>query len=592
MSGKSCSIVVLFALLAVLMLPGCQRHSLTPAQTQSAADVRMLHEFWQLEYDQVGQVGTAARPGARPMSQLVAKAAPDEFFNGIGQPYEPGPPFTKVNQGYPWGMTLAGDDVWIATLANPLCQFFGGYSPLGVAPSPVQTSSLVCEYGLSRYGIGTGLPALLGDWRPPRAFVYDTVARELSEVDIPDALLQTTGGLRSAGSHDGVVFLAGPTFDQSTGKLGNGVNMFAFHADTRVLIAAEHFPAYSDVRNRWIVVDDVLYTTVGNTDGSGSVLRWNGNEDDPFHFEEVGTLDGQGAELELHEGRLFVSTWNSVTEGDFGAKNYASLYMSPPLTGGGLGSASADVWEKVWEITDYEPDPVTASIYQGGPLVSFEGYLYWATINPPFVGAIQHISGYGTSDPLGVTAAILGAHRPTTVFRGRRFGAQAQKIDLLYGSQFLPVYLPGTGWRVVPNNMHSRPLYGSAGYGNFFNAYTWSMTIHEGMLYAGTFDWSIFLEEPLDVLLHQAFGFPEGTSVSALMPSGAHPGADLYRYPSARRAAVAISTDGLGNYTSYGIRNLISTPSGLFAGMTNPFNLLTDPNDDRPEGGWELILLR
>ena len=591
MSGTSRRISVLVALLAVLVLPGCQRHDLTPAQSPSAADVEMLQDFWQLESDQVGPVGTAARPGARPTSQLVAKAEPDEFFNGIGKPYATEPP-NKVNHGYPWGMTLAGDDVWLATLANPLCQFFGGYSPLEVAPPPVQTRSLVCEYGLSRYD--ERLPALLGDWRPPRAFVYDTAEGELVDVLIPDPLLETTGGLRSAGSHDGVVFLAGPTFDLITGKLGNGVAMFAFDADTREFIEAKLFRAYSDIRNRWIVVDDVLYTTVGNTDGSGSgsVLRWNGNRDDLFDFEVVGTLDGQGAELELHEGRLFVSTWNSVTEGDFVARNYASLYMSPPLPEGGLRRASAGGWEKVWEITDYEPDPVTAGIYQGGPLVSFEGYLYWATINPPFVGAIQHISAYGTSDPLGVSAAILGAHRPTTVFRGRRFGARAQKIDLLYGSQFLPVYLPGTGWQIVPNNMGSRPLYGSAGYGNFFNAYTWSMTIHEGMLYAGTFDWSIFLNEPLDVLLHQAFGFPEGTSVSAFLPSGVHYGADLYRYPSARRAAVAISTDGLGNYTNYGIRNLISTPTGLYLGMTNPFNLLTDPYDDRPEGGWELIVLR
>jgi hypothetical protein len=592
MSGQRCRMWVSVALLAVLMLHGCQRHSLIPTQSQSAADIEMLQEFWQLEYDPVGVVGTAARPGAWPISQLVAKAAPDELFNGIGQPYEPGPPFTKVNQGYPWGMALAGNDVWLATLANPLCQFFGGYSPPGVVPAPLQTSSLVCEYGLSQYGIGSGLPALLGDWRPPRGFVFDTVAGEFIEVTIDHALLLTTGGLRSAGFHDGVVFLAGPTFDPITGKLGNGVNMFAFDAKERALIGAQHFATFSDIRNRWIVVDGVLYTTVGNRDGSGSVLRWNGNGDDPFDFEVVGTLDGQGAELELHEGRLFVSTWNSVTEGDFGARNYASLYMSPPLPEGGLGSASAGGWEKVWEITDYEPDPVTASIYQGGPLVSFGGYLYWATINPPFVGAIQHISAYGTSDPLGVTAAIIGAHRPTTVFRGQRFGARAQKIELLYGSRFLPAYLPGTGWHIVPNNMHSRPLYGSAGYGNFFNAYTWSMTIHDGMLYAGTFDWSIFLQEPLDLLLHQAFGFPVGTSVSALLPRSMHYGADLYRYPSARRAAVAISTDGVGNPTNYGIRNLISTPTGLYLGMSNPFNLLTDPNDDRPEGGWELILLR
>jgi hypothetical protein len=591
MSGKGRSILGMAALVALLVLAGCQQHGPVLTQSQSATDVDTLQAFWQLEY---GQIVTAARPSPSPVSQRVAKAAPDENFNGIGQPYDAGPPYTKVNHGYPWGMTVAGDHVWIATLANPLCQFFGGYSPLGVAPPPVQTSSFVCEYGLSQYS--SSLPALLGDWRPPQAFVYDVKTDSLAEVSdlVDDGLLQSTGGLRSAGNHDGMVFLAGPSFDEATGQLGNGVNMFVFDAGTHALIGARHFPQYSDIRNRWVVVDDVLYTTVGNiADGTGSVLRWNGTKDDPFSFEVVGNLDGQGAELELHEGRLFVTTWNSLTVGDFAVGNYASLYMSPPLRRGGLRGASADEWVKVWQITDYEPDPVTASIYQGGPLVSYGGYLYWATINPPFVGAIQHISTYGTSDPLGVTAAVLGAHRPTTVFRGRKFGTRAEKVDLLYGSQFLPAYVPGSGWQIVANNMRSRPLYGSAGYGNFFNAYTWSMTIHDGMLYAGTFDWSVFLKEPLDLLLHEAFGFPTDNRISALLPnSGVHYGADLYRFPSARQAAETVSTDGLGNYSNYGIRNLISTPTGLYLGMTNPFNLLTDPDDDKPEGGWELIRLR
>jgi hypothetical protein len=588
MSGKRVSILVMAALVAMLVLAGCQQHGPVPPEPQSAGDVEALQAFWQLEY---GQVVTAARPSPSPVGQRVAKAEPDEHFNGIGQPYDARPPYNKVNQGYPWGMTVAGDHVWIATLANPLCQFFGGYSPLGVAPPPVQTSSFVCEYALSKYS--SELPAVLGDWRPPQAFVYN-VARpdEVSEVPIEHELLRTTGGLRSAGTHGGIVFLAGPSFNEVTGQLGNGVSMFAFDADEREFLDAHRFEEYSDIRNRWLVVDDVLYTTVGNIDGSGSVLRWNGTRSNLFEFEVVGDLDGQGAELELHEGRLFVTTWNSLTVGEFAVGNYASLYMSPLIPDGGLRNASADDWEKVWQITDYEPDPVTATIYQGGPLVSFDGYLYWATINPPFVGAIQHIAAYGTSDPLGVTAAVLGAHRPTTVFRGRRFGSGAERVELLYGSQSLPVYVPGSGWQIVANNMGSRPLYGSAGYGNFFNAYTWSMTIHDGMLYAGTFDWSVFLKEPLDLLLHQALGFPLNAGISRHLPRGVHYGADLYRFPSARRAAEAISTDGLGNYRNYGIRNLISTPTGLYSGMSNPFNLLVDPDDDRYDGGWELIVLR
>lgn len=49
--------------------------------------------------------------------------------------------------------------------------------------------------------------------------------------------------------------------------------------------------------------------------------------------------------------------------------------------------------------------------------------------------------------------------------------------------------------------------------------------------------------------------------------------------------------NGVGNYSSYGIRNMIGREDGLYLGMANPMNLLTDPFDEKPEGGWELIRL-
>jgi hypothetical protein len=47
----------------------------------------------------------------------------------------------------------------------------------------------------------------------------------------------------------------------------------------------------------------------------------------------------------------------------------------------------------------------------------------------------------------------------------------------------------------------------------------------------------------------------------------------------------------VGNYTNYGIRNMVSDESGVYLGMANPMNLLTDLSDDKPEGGWELLHL-
>ena len=65
-------------------------------------------------------------------------------------------------------------------------------------------------------------------------------------------------------------------------------------------------------------------------------------------------------------------------------------------------------------------------------------------------------------------------------------------------------------------------------------------------------------------------------------------GADLYRIDSSSGPAIPEDVAGVGNFTNYGIRNMIHG-SGLYLGMANPMNLLTDPNDALPEGGWELI---
>ena len=65
--------------------------------------------------------------------------------------------------------------------------------------------------------------------------------------------------------------------------------MFAFKSDGTSL-GARTFSEYSNIR-KWIAVDGVLYTAVGNTAGGGSVLRWIGDDIDPFQFEIVGKLD-------------------------------------------------------------------------------------------------------------------------------------------------------------------------------------------------------------------------------------------------------------------------------------------------------------
>ena len=543
--------------------------------------------------------------------ELLAKAEPDECFYGIGDPrnlFNPngidedvciadgGQP--KSNQAYVWGLAQADDTLWFGTAPNVHCLVMGTY--LG-STTPVETDSYACEFGESQFAIPNGpLPAELGDGRLTKIYSYNTLTQTLEDkTPVLDPLFQQTLGIRSAGALGDVAFLGGPGL--------TGVNLFAFNSQTGEYLGSYTLPDTNNIR-KWLVADDVLYTAVGTEDG-GAVLKWTGNLGDPFQFETVGTLDSSGAELELHEGRIFVSTWpgSELAGGD----GLAGLYMSPVVPAGGL-PASEDEWDKVWQADDYEPDPVTAATYGGGALASFDGYLYWGTMHVPMLSAAAHLGYHGTpGTPEEMLIAMLGTYRAISIFRGSNFDGGDPDVDLLYGMPQLPAYTPafppGTGsWQLVDNNMDGAvPMYGTAGINNLFNNYTWTMDVYDDQLYIGTMDWSYLIfgdtldifppDMPFDcesilpgeICDQLEIAYDEFT---ALIEGNALSGADLFRFPNSNTPGIPESLAGVGNYSNYGIRTMIADDA-LYLGMANPMNLLTDTNDEKPEGGWELLCL-
>ena len=508
--------------------------------------------------------------------ELLAKAAPDECFHGIGDPannYDPdlelpcsdGVP--KVNQSYVWGLTKSGDDLWFGTAPNVHCLVLGGY--LGMT-APNENSSWACEFGSSQFS--PPLPPTIGDWRPPRIFHYNTQDKNLVENTPEDPRIEGTLGFRSAGALGDVVILGGP------GMLG-GINLFAFNSSDGSYLGSTTLAAYNNIR-KWLVVDDILYAAVGKTAGGGAVLRWTGNLSDPFQFENVGNLNGDGAELAEHLGKLYVSTWPS-------GGGTAGVWMSPEIPSGGLTEVlHKDSWIKVWAAEDYEPDPVTASTYGGGALASFGGYLYWGTMHVPMMATMAHFNVYGPPvDNEAVLYSILGTWRAISIFRGKDFETSTPTVDLLYGLPVLPKYTDGTGWETVPNNMGATPMYGLSGFGNFFNNYTWTMSVFDNQLFVGTMDWSYLA---LNELVRQFVESQTGTILD-ILPEEALTwpyslfGADLFRFPSADHPAFPESLNGVENYSNYGIRTMLSDDA-LYLGMANPMNLF-------PLGGWELLKL-
>ena len=83
-----------------------------------------------------------------------------------------------------------------------------------------------------------------------------------------------------------------------------------------------------------------------------------------------------------------------------------------------------------------------------------------------------------------------GTYRSTSVWRARNLEGTPE-IQLLYGEAQLPKfnYLTRT-FDLTPNVRGYIPLYGSSGFGNPNNYYSWTMMTAAGKFYVGTLDLS------------------------------------------------------------------------------------------------------
>lgn len=141
-------------------------------------------------------------------------------------------------------------------------------------------------------------------------------------------------------------------------------------------------------------------------------------------------------------------------------------------------------WTKAWTASAYEPDPVTAATCGGGALASFGGYLCWGTMHVPLMSTLPHFSVYSGDAPADTQRVVTWARnseRSISIFRGRNF-ATSPALDVVYGYAQIPAYVktgptPGS-WQTKPNGM-SPPLWGTAGFGNPFNNYTWTMSVYD-----------------------------------------------------------------------------------------------------------------
>lgn len=508
-------------------------------------------------------------------NQLLAKAVPDECFNGIGVDYPPmnadgtcpeGIP--KTNESRIWGMTEESGKLWFGTLANSQCVVDGQ-----IKGDPILNNLFVCEFGQSEYArTHPNLPAALGDWRPPSIYSYDLATGTLVKHEIPDAAINATLGIRGAGSIDNIAFLGG----QGVFGSSNTINIFAFVADTGEYLGSCTRTDYNYIRS-WKVVDGALYVGAGSTT-HGAVLRWNGNlasfsGNFCSAFSEVAALPADVANVTLYTGgdgqdRLAVTTVPLRSGGDASG---IGTWISPPLGTTGLTTLAAGNWRQVWSPLQYDPDKVVARYgYSGGAIQQYDGWLYWGTIHLAGNAALGVHEKCTASFCFGMPAndqelqaLEAGVYRSTSVWRGRNLEDPLRReVQLLYGESELPACcsapktfaMTPTGWT---------PLYGASGFGNPNNEYTWTMAVFDGHLFIGTYDTSL---------------------IQGVLPEA---GADLWRFDSSDSPAVNENYTGLGNRLNSGLRNMapLHDGSGVIVGTSNPNNL-------SPGGGWELRLLK
>lgn len=545
---------------------------------------------------------------ATTIGTRIAKAEPDEcyFALGLNLPFSSAPCLfnrQKVNYSYPWGVTLdaTGEHIIIGTAANPHCLAQGAFG----FTTPYATPSWACEFGLSPYAFLIPGLDLIGDFRPGQILSYNKNTHAIEDLTPQDPNIPfgvsvevlTTRGMRFAVTIDDLMIIGGPSL------LGD-VQLFFYRSDNREYLGAATLPNYNSIR-RAAIVDGELYIAMGKPSG-GEVLKWTGSVSAApcascNAFEVVGDFDGLVAFLVLHEDRLFASTWPA-----FDGTSTAKLFMSRPLNGSPLTAGDAASWSEVWNANDYDPDPLLAATYAGGAMASFDGYLFFGTMHLPDLGlgAFLGVNGVPTTEE-DILATLYATLRPTVLFRGRDFGTPQQDIELAYGAENLPVFTPGGDfgtWDLQPNNLpagNKAPLFGYSGYTNPYNAYTWTMREWDNRLWIGTLDTTYSFQQATSTVLKALAEDPEidpellaelSDAVNAFFaPLALQSGADLLYMTDGDAPAIPESLVGVGNPTNWGVRNLIELDGDLVSALANPSNLLGNPNDQFPDGGWELV---
>ena len=255
--------------------------------------------------------------------------------------------------------------------------------------------------------------------------------------------------------------------------------------------------------------------------------------------------------------------WQRVNPLGSGDEGNLSIFTLTPANGnlyaGTLNVEGLQIWA-----TDGTPDPDDPALYVWRKICdrgAGRGKLNQAVVSAvEFNGALYvgtGIQGGGTDRVNGVGPA------PAEVLRVNA----DDSVDVIVGARDDEGRAPVSGL--------------DAGFGNFFNGYVWTMDVHDGWLYVGTFDWSVTLRwAMMDGAPRQIRDAMELVGIEDVIAGQG--GCELWRTADGENW-MPVTRQGFGNPYNWGIRNILSTPIGLMVGTANVFG----PRVAVPDGeGW------
>jgi hypothetical protein len=287
------------------------------------------------------------------------------------------------------------------------------------------------------------------------------------------------------------------------------------------------------------------------------------------------------------KGRLFTSP-TGATKGRQNASGYALVYESRDPANGNWVQCSENGFGDPANLGVFEMVASEDHLYAGtGNIVS--GYQLWRTSaegNPPYEWE-QVLSRGAGRGRINQGVVSLAAFRDA-VFVGsgiQKGGFDRENQVGPAGPELVRVNADGTHDLIMGElRTPGGPISGlMQGWNSFFSGSIWKMAEHDGWLYAGTQDWTIFLLYKDPALMSST----AGRMLAEISPEkfvSLNGGFDLWRSRDGENW-LPVSRDGFGNPYNHGVRTLLSTPTGLYLGSTNQFG----PRSAFPDGngGWE-----